>query len=230
MDRPRRSYSRARSRGGLRDVDAAARGRFLHALGWLSLAGLSMGSVVGLRVFGGLRGAVGGAVAGLLVVGAGGAALLVWATGRIGGLARVLYNPSGSSTPYRTDLSRARSLAMRGEYAQALEEYRRHMADDPRDPAAYLAAARLLGGRLGRHEEEARVLREARTRADLGPEQEILVARRLIETYRLKLNAPRRAAPELARLARNHPDTPEGRWAESELAELKESMIRESDG
>jgi len=50
------------------------------------------------------------------------------------------------------------------------------------------------------------------------------VAQELIELYRHKLDEPRRAMPELARIAQLVPGTPQAEAATRELAELRAGM------
>lgn len=205
-------------------MDAASRGRFLLAFGWLAMAGLFWGGLIGFLAWGGM-GAMLGGLAGIVVLGVGGGGVVHLLTDRLGGLGRVLYNPSGSSTPREEEYSYARSLVARGEPEEGIRAYEEHVARSPEKPAPYLAIARILEEELARYEDAARWLRRARRSAELTPGQEILVGRRLIEIYRYKLGEPRRAAPELARLAEGFPETREGEWAARELEELR----RETD-
>jgi tetratricopeptide (TPR) repeat protein len=204
-------------------VDVAGQARFLQAFGWLSVPGLVFGGLIGY-VLGGAVGMVLGAFLGIALVGGVGAGLIVMVTERVGGMARVLYNPSGESTPHRREYSYAKSLVARGACEEAVEAYRAAISEDPRDPAPYVAIARILRDELGRPADAAAWFRRARAEAQLDAGTGVLVARELIELYRTKLGEPLRAAPELARLAETAPDTPDGRWAAAELAELKRSI------
>ena len=53
-----------------------------------------------------------------------------------------------------------------------------------------------------------------------------MVTRELIELYN-RSGHPTKAAPELARLAEIHSDTPEGEWARAELIEVKKIIAEE---
>ncbi len=194
----------------------------------MSLPGLFFGAVVG-HLLGGAAGTFVGAFLGIVTVGGVGGALLALVADRVGGMARIVYNPTGNSTPYRREHSRARSLAVRGEHERAIEAYRTAILEDPRDPAPYLAIARLLRDEMGRPREAGDWLRRARGDADLDEATRMRVTRELIELYRTKLAEPLRAAPELARLAETWPATVEGRWAAAELAELKRAMRGEGE-
>lgn len=223
VQRPvRRDYSE-RSKYKIRDVDAAFRGRFLQAFGWLAMAGLFWGGLIG-GLMGGFPGAVLGGLGGILLLGVGGGGAVTLFTERMGGTARVLYNPSGSSTPRQRDYSYAKSLAARGAYREAIQAYEEALAEEPLNPAPYLAISRILRDDLEEYQQAARWLRRTRREAELDRGQEILVARELVELYRHRVGEPRKAAPELARLAESFPDTREGEWAARELRELKESM------
>lgn len=229
VQRPvRRAYSeRPEERGRLRDVDLPRRARFLHAFGWLALAGLVWGGLVGSLV-GGVGGGLLGMFAGILLLGVVGGGILLLITERVGGLARVLYSPSGSSTPRRPDHSYAKSLVARGDYLRATEAYEEALARDPSDPFPYMALSRIFRNELGDFHRAARWLRRARRDADMDRGQRILVAKQLVELYRNDLGEPRKAAPELARLAEIFPDTPDGEWAARELRELKDTMAQET--
>lgn len=209
-----------------RDFDVARGARFLHAFGWLAFAGLLWGGLVG-SVLGGVAGAFLGALAGVVVIGGGGGALILFVTDHVGGAARVLYNPTGSGTPRRREYSFAQSLIVRGEYGKAIEAYQARVAEDPTDPDPYIAIARLLRDEMDDPEQAAVWFRRVRDRTSLDAGRSILVTRELVELYGTRLGEPLRAAPELARLAEMFPHTPDGKWAASELAELKRRMLEE---
>lgn len=129
-------------------------------------------------------------------------------------------------SPRKPDYSYPAALAARGRTAEALDEYRGLVEADPSEPEPYLLAARLLREEKS-FQEEVRWLERARDRADLSVRQRIRVARRIIDIWRAEMDRPRKAAPELARLAERFPDTEAGSWARTELAELKDEMARE---
>jgi tetratricopeptide (TPR) repeat protein len=193
----------------------------MRALSW-SLAGAVGGGVVGYAgLLYGLWGrgmVVGLAAAGLAVTFL--VPLLIAALG--GGAAGALYNPSGAGTPRKPGYSQAESLAARGLYDQAVTAFEAAIAASPDDPDGYLMVARLHRDRSRRPEESATWFKKALARTQPGSGTALLVARELAELYAVKLNAGKRAAPVLARLAEERPDTPEGRWAAEELRRLKE--------
>lgn len=155
---------------------------------------------------------------------------VIYLSDAAGSAAGIIYNPSGSSVPYRRQHSYAASLAARGEYEDAVLAYELLVAEHPDDPEPYLRLARLLRDEMGRYEDAARWFRRVRTETALPPAREILVSRELIELYRSRLDAPLKAAPELARLAERHGGTPEGEWAVRELREVKEMIRAERAG
>jgi tetratricopeptide (TPR) repeat protein len=193
----------------------------MRALSW-SLAGAMGGGVVGyaglLYEQWGPGMVLGLAAAGLAVTFL--IPLIVAALG--GGAAGALYNPSGAGTPRKPGYSQAESLAARGLYDQAVTAFEAAIAGSPDDPEGYLMVARLHRDRSRRLEESATWFKKALERTHPGSGTALLVARELAELYAVRLNARKRAAPTLARLAEERPGTPEGRWAAGELKRLKD--------
>jgi tetratricopeptide (TPR) repeat protein len=138
-----------------------------------------------------------------------------------------VYMPSGSSTPRRREYSRAEALLVRGEYEGAIIAFETAILEDPTDPEPYLRIARLYRDRLEAPEEALQWFRRGLEEAEVSDGQEVLVRREMAELMINRLGEPRRAAPELARLAETFPDTGAGRWAREELAKIKEEMARE---
>ncbi len=211
-----------------RDVDLAGRARFAQAFGWLAFPGMFFGALIGYAVSGSVGAVLLGGFLGIALMGGVGGGLIFALTDRLGGLAGTLYNPSGRGTPHKREYSYPKSLAARGAHQEAVDAYRAVIAEDPRDPTPYIAIARLLRDEMGEAGEAAGWLRRTRTEAELDRGTAILVTRELVELYRTKLGEPLRAAPELARLAETAPDTPDGRWAAAELAELKRMIAEEA--
>ena len=145
--------------------------------------------------------------------------LLIAALG--GGAAGALYNPSGAGTPRKPTYSQAESFAARGLYDQAVAAFEVAIAASPGDPEGYLMVARLHRDRSRRLEESAAWFKKALEHTRPASGTALLVARELVELYAVKLNEGKRAAPVLARLAEERPDTPEGRWAVEELRRVK---------
>ena len=223
----RRTYSERSRQSWLQRLGTDTKSRWAHAGGYLAMAGFFWGGLLGFLA-GGLPGSVLGALGGILVLGVGVGGLITLVTGKtaeLGGGA--LYNPSGRSTPRKPEYSRAQALAVQARWDEAVLAYHEHVARDPEVPDAYLALARVLIDGKRDYEEAARWLRRARRDARLSRGQDIFVARSLIELYWHRLGEPRRAAPELARLAEKYSDLPEGQRAADDLAEVKRQMAAE---
>jgi tetratricopeptide (TPR) repeat protein len=141
-----------------------------------------------------------------------------------GTAAGTLYNPSGGGTPRRREHSHAESLAARGLYDEAIDAFRASISEDPTDPTPHLRMARIERDQRGRHEEAARWFKEAFDLLAPGTGPALLTLKELVELYSVKLSAPARAAPLLARVAAERADLPEGAWARDELARVKERM------
>lgn len=208
---------------GAKDIDSAARARRLQALSW-SLTGGTMGGMAGYA--GMLYGRWGPAVVWLLALAGaalsfGGPLVVAALSGRAAG---TLYNPSGGGTPRRREYSHAESLAARGLYEEALEAFRVAISEDSTDPAPHLRIARIERDRRGRHEEAAKAFKAAFDLMAPGSGPALLTLKELVELYSVRLSAPARAAPVLARLAQERADFPEGAWAREELARVKERM------
>ncbi|MBI4420997.1 MAG: tetratricopeptide repeat protein [Gemmatimonadetes bacterium] len=207
-----------------RNVDAAERATLARVI-VLSLAGGALGAVAGGLLYG-LAGFFLGAIIGwlfsFLVV----RALMAGA----GAAAGTIYAPSGDSTPHKREYSLPQSLALRGRYEEAIRAYQDCCAEFPDDPEPYIRIARLYREELGRPEDAVSWFKKARAEARLQPELEALVTQEIIEAFTYKLAAPRRAMPELARLAERFPGTREGNWAAQRLRELKEEMARGETG
>lgn len=219
-DRSRRTFSAEPPRtGGPRDVDPGDQA----VLVWSFIAGalgLIMGGFLGFFV---AHGGLPTWIAFLCpFAGAAGAVGLVRLV--VGGGTRVagtVYNPSGRTTPYRREHSRAESLAARGQYEEAVTAFELAVAEDPSDPRPYLRVARIYRDHLGRPEDAARWFRRA-SRETGTPS---LIARKeLVELYMHRMNTPGKAMPELARMAEELAGTPEGEWAAAKLRHVKELL------
>jgi len=208
----RRSYTPIeRPTGWWGRLDSAERVHLLKVLLWApagAFFGLVAGGVAGHPVL--------GALGGVAFV-CGGAWLLVTKAGQAAG---TIYNPSGRGTR-KAEHSLAESLVARGLFEEAVEALRDAIREDPTDPGPYLRIARIHRDHLRRPAEALAWFKRARAEAEPGPGVERLVSREIVELLTGPLGRPLAAAPELARLAQLHPDTPEGRWAAGELAEVR---------
>jgi len=198
-------------------VDRAIRTRAI----FVGLIGLGVGGASGVRVAAtyGLPMwtvplfALGGAA-----VGVGGLFALVLGSGR---LAQQVYAPSGSTTPRKAEYSYPESLAVRGDYEGAVTAYELCVAENPSDPTPYLCIARIYRDELKQFTDAERWFKRMAGEAKLERGMDVLARRELIELYRVKMDAPTRAAPALARMAEEFEGSPEGSWAAQELAEVK---------
>jgi tetratricopeptide (TPR) repeat protein len=222
LEPKRRLYSEEGGKPGLRDVDAGARAQKLHALGWSLYAGIPLGILVGSLLGHPLIGLVLGPLLLLAVV--------TWLSHMAGRGASTVYMPSGSSTPRKKEYSRARALEVRGEYLEAIREYEGAIAASPEVSEPYLRVARMYRDELREVDLAIHWFRRAQREADLSTGETIRTHRELAELFLHYRGERRRAAPELARLADGFPDTPDGRWARKELADIKEEMAQEARG
>jgi tetratricopeptide (TPR) repeat protein len=219
LDPPARTYKEPREKGGLRDVDAVTRAHRVKILGWALFGGLPMGAAAGF--------AAGHIVLGMIL-----APLLIgtvaWIVAGVAGKgATFLHMPSGSSTPRKREYSRAEALTVRGDFGAAIDAYELAVLEAPEEGEPYIRIARLQRDKLGDMEEALRWFKKATGEAGLSKGQEILARREMAELLIHRMGEPRRAAPELARLAETYPETLDGQWAREELARIKKEMGRE---
>lgn len=216
---PKRIYQRLSgelSRKRLKDTDSAADVNKARTLVYAG-AGAILGVLGGGYKFG-LLGALIGAVLGYAAV-----YFVVQRLSEGGGAAMGhIYNPSGKSTPYARQYSEPQSLALRGLFQEAIDCYETYVAEFPDDPEPCIGIARIYRDHLKRYEDAVRWFRRARQAQGMNPGREVLVTREIIEVYQGKLNEPRRAIPELARLAERFAGTRDGDLARAELQQLRQ--------
>jgi tetratricopeptide (TPR) repeat protein len=211
-------------RGRLQDTDSAAAARNLTALMWSSAAG-AMGALAGF-VRWGLAGAVVGAALGW------GVALYVarLVAGGAGLAMGQIYHPSGASTPNPREYSEPQALVHRGLFQEAIDCYETYVVEYPEDPEPCIRIARVYRDHFKQYEDAVMWFRRARQTAGIDRRREVLVTREIIELYTGALNQPRRAIPELARLAERFAGSQEGDVAREELFRLRATLSeRESD-
>jgi len=221
LEPPRRTFTEGKPKKGIKDVDAAARAQKLHALGWSLYGGVPFGAAVGALMGNILLGAFLGP---FVIYG-----VVVGIASLSGRGASVVYMPSGSTTPKRKEYSRAKALEVRGEYEDAIRAYEVEILEAPEVAEPYLRIARLFRDERKDPDSAVRWFRRAQREATLSSGETIRTHRELAEIFLHGANEPRRAAPELARLAEAYPDTPDGKWAALELARIKEEMAEDRE-
>jgi tetratricopeptide (TPR) repeat protein len=194
----------------------------------LSLTGLALGALASMAGMSGMGWSI---WMGLLVTG--GAWALAFfgplALAALGGrAAQQIHNPSGRSTPSAREYSHAESLVARGLYQEAIDAFEVAISENASDPTPYLRIARVYRDRLHRFDDAATWLKRAGSHATASAGVAHLATRELIELYVTKLNQPQRAAPLLARMCEERAGTPEGAWANEELARVKSTMAQQA--
>ena len=209
-----------------RDTDVGGRSQIAKITTWSFLGGV-VGGLLG--VFGYVQDAWGIPV----VVGLFALAWLIsfvvplivsLASGRA---ARVMFAPSGRSTPRKRGHSQAESLVARGLYEEGIAAFREAVARDPRDAGPYLSIARAYRDKLRRFDDAVLWFKQALDRGALTPESRAFVLRELVELCVGKLENPAMAAPVLARYLERHPNDPGAEWASRELQRIKVLIGRE---
>jgi len=221
LEPPRRTFTEERPNRGLKDVDAAARAQKLHAWGWSLYGGVPLGAAVGW-----LLGHIFlGVILGPFVI----FAIVVGIASLSAKGASVVYMPTGSTTPKRKEYSRAEALEVRGNHEAAIRAYEVEILEIPEIAEPYLRIARLFRDQRKDPDSAVQWFRKAQREARLSMGEAIRVHRELAEIFLYLLREPRKAAPELARLAETYSHTPDGEWAARELAEVKAEIARDRE-
>jgi hypothetical protein len=201
------------SRKGLREIDAAKRARIIR-IASMSLAGGLIGALAGW--FAGF-GVIPGSMVGFLIV-------FVITLGIVEGAGSIMgtvHNPSGKSTPVRREYSYPESLAVRGRYDEAIDAYQVCCVDFPEDPEPYVRIARIYRDNLEQLEESVFWFKRARSEATVDRGRELLITQEIIEIYTNKLDSPKRAIPELARIKDRFPGDATAEWASTEIDRMR---------
>jgi hypothetical protein len=140
----------------------------------------------------------------------------------IGGLVAKTFQGARGTT--RSEHSWLQSLIVRGAYREAVEACARKADESPRDPQPLLLGAEVLRDHLKQHETAARWLRRAREIPKLTAQQDITITRELVGLYENQLGAPKKALPELARIAETYPGTQAATWATNTMKQIKASV------
>lgn len=212
--------SRRGQDGGPRVVDPLTPAQRLLIVGWSCVAGI-LGLLLGVRLTQAgydARIALPGCTLGMILFMN---LSLRFILASAGGIARQLYEPTGSHTPSRSAYSGPESLAVRGRFEEAVAAYMVAAEEEPDDPEPWLRIARIERGDVKRPQRALEAYRAARTRVADDSPTAMLIAREIAEIHLNDSGQPQRAMPELARLVANFGGTPTGGWAARTLAELK---------
>jgi hypothetical protein len=136
-----------------------------------------------------------------------------------GDLAGRLYG--GGHVGTKPEYSRAQALSVRGDHEGAVKLFEAEAEAHPDDPEPLILGARVLRDALGDHGRAVAWLRRARAIPRLERSADVIIARELVDLYDGPLQEPRKAIPELARIAEAYPDTTAGEWAGRQLARLR---------
>jgi hypothetical protein len=213
----------------LKDVDSAAQAFRIQALGyagWLGILGMFVGMAISLRTGWNMLLCVGGGFAlGTAIA----AAIGIGLAQKVGAVASAIYMPSGASTPLPPQYSLAEALIASGRPEAAAAELMQCAALLPQAPEPLLRLARLSRDELRDTDRAIYWFRRVLALHALPTATKIAATRELIELFTHRLGTPARALPDLARLAAEHPDTPAGRWAARELADIRRTLRNAGD-
>lgn len=146
----------------------------------------------------------------------------------IGGLVeRSFQGPRGRT---RSEHSALQTLIIQGDYRQALEACARQAEASPGDPEPLILGAGVLRDHMKQYQTAAQWLRRAQRVKALTRDQDITIARELVELYERKLETPRKALPELARIAEMYPGTRAAEWAENTLKQIRAELWTDVKG
>jgi tetratricopeptide (TPR) repeat protein len=142
-----------------------------------------------------------------------------------GAVAGSVHQPTaGVATPAR-QYSHAQSLAARGQFRRAVQVYEEALKDHPEDFEPHLRIARIYRDKLDHLELAVRWYERARVNCALNEAQQFMVGNELIEIFRHRLKAPKRAVTELEALVERFPDHPSSTAVEKELRQLRADLV-----
>ncbi len=146
----------------------------------------------------------------------------------LGGLVEQSFQGARGHT--RSEHSWLQAMIARGAYQEAVAACAREAESSPDDPEPLILGAGVLREHLRQYQTAAQWLRKARQVKRLTPQQDITITRELVELYEGKLNAPRKALPELARLAETYPATQAAEWARNTMQQIKAELWTDVKG
>lgn len=199
------------------------------------LAGLAAGGALALPIYlvGGAHWGAGGAMKAVLIGFPLGGLIGGLLTGFVfreglGGLVDRGFQGTRGRT--RSEHSWLQSMIARGAYEEAVAACAREAETARDDPEPLILGAGVLRDYLRQYETAAQWLRRARQVKRLTAQQDITITRDLVELYEGKLGTPRKALPELARLAESYPGTQAAAWAQNTLKQLKAQLWTDVKG
>jgi tetratricopeptide (TPR) repeat protein len=120
----------------------------------------------------------------------------------------------------------AQAALARGEYAEAVEEYRRILADDPTDTLSYSEIAKISCEHLDDAAGAAAILEEALKR-EWTPDEAAFLTSRLVDVYWKYQRNIRGARALLIQVVESMPGTRHAANAEHKLKELEQEIALE---
>lgn len=123
--------------------------------------------------------------------------------------------------------SRAEALLAQGRWQDAVDEWEMTAQENPDDPTASSAVARIHRDHLSNPDQAVIWFKKAFAAAGSDPGARVLL-RELVEVARRLPDQGATAAPVLARYADANQENSEGTWASEELARIKE-VIRDRE-
>jgi len=141
-------------------------------------------------------------------------------------IGNLFHNPGGSASE-ETRHARAVAAAARGDYARAVEDYDKLLAEDPLDWVAVTEAARLEADNLQDSSAAITRLDEALTHADWSPDERASLALQLAGICWTSRADVRRACELLQTLVEAFPNTRQAAQAQLRLAEIQHTLATE---
>jgi len=143
---------------------------------------------------------------------------------KLGAKTSTLFMPSDEHMRIVPEYSVAEARAKKGEYRDAVDEYRKVIEKYPEDVYPHLRIAELALNHLQDHKLVETELRAAVEKAE-GETSIALAAGRLADFYQLTLNDPGRALEVMKRVCEKIPNTKEAYLATERIAAL-EKIVR----
>jgi tetratricopeptide (TPR) repeat protein len=143
---------------------------------------------------------------------------------RVAGSFSGLYSPSDENFRVRPEYSVAEARVKQGRYAEAVDEYRKVIAQYPEDVYSHLRIATLAVDHLNDLKLAELELLSAFAKAT-GDDPIVLAGGRLADLYQLTLKQPQRAVEVLEQLREKLPGTKHAAMAEQRIRALRELPV-----